>query len=441
MSMLKNKTFFLSIILIVILSGIIYLLFPSSVETKSENRTPTSTSETLTWTGCGISKQAFMIEMAKAYKEDTDIAINLSGGGATKGIHDVSAGKTDLGGTCRHRLTTSTGSVQQAAVNAKLTHVAWDALVPIVHPENDVYKISMKQLKQIYNGEISNWADLGGDNADILLFTRGRKDSGVGHMFRLLVFNNPAYDFKAKSLSLPSSGPLERKIETEKYGLGVTGISSARKRRVKPLIIDDVSASKRNIAAGKYPLFRPLYLVSNINASTNVQHFIDYILSQKGQQIIDSNSGVNLKKGRALIKVWRTKMNTKIADGSLSRLNGGISSGIEPPPLIVKKPVEAISPVKPTTPKLTTKTILTVSIPAGQGYSYATKKLIKNEPKTAQNTVLPRDIIQAGKKLEQLFNNRVLWPDDTISIKRRENTYILQLIRDDKVEEEVTHTI
>ena len=58
----------------------------------------------LSWSGCGITKLAFMGELAKAYEAKTGIGVKLSGGDATKGIRAVAAGTSDLGGTCRHWL-------------------------------------------------------------------------------------------------------------------------------------------------------------------------------------------------------------------------------------------------------------------------------------------------------------------------------------------------
>lgn len=55
----------------------------------------------LVWAGCGITKKAFMAELAKAYQKKTAIKVILNGGGATKGIRDAAHGKIDIGGACR----------------------------------------------------------------------------------------------------------------------------------------------------------------------------------------------------------------------------------------------------------------------------------------------------------------------------------------------------
>lgn len=261
----------------------------------------------ITWTGCGITKKAFMAEIAKNYEAKTGKKITLSGGGATKGIRAASAGTTDLGGTCRHWLIDASGAKHSEEKNADLVQVAWDAIVVIVHPDNPVNEISMENLKKIYNGEITNWKALGGPDKRIVLVTRDGKYSGVGHMFRHIVMGNPETTFKARSLKVKSSGPLEKKIEKTVTALGVTGISSAKKRNVKFLSLNGTQPTKENLAAGKYPLWRPLYIATNKNAPAKAKGVIDYLLSSEGQKIISEQGTVNLAEGKALASLWENK--------------------------------------------------------------------------------------------------------------------------------------
>jgi len=261
----------------------------------------------VSWTGCGITKKAFMTEIAKAYEAKYGQKITLSGGGATKGIRAASAGTADMGGTCRHWLIDSSGTKHAEEKNAKLTLVAWDALVVVAHPDNPVDDISLANLKKIYDGAITNWKDLGGPDKRIVLVTRNGKSSGVGHMFRRIVFKNPDYEFKARSLKVKSTGPLEKKVEKTVMALGMDGISSAKKKNVKFLSIDGVAPTKENLAVGKYPLFRPLYLATNTNTNPDAQKVLDFVLSDEGQAIISAQGTVNLQEGKALEPLWEAK--------------------------------------------------------------------------------------------------------------------------------------
>jgi phosphate transport system substrate-binding protein len=259
--------------------------------------------ESLTWTGCGITKKAFMAELAAAYKSKTGIDIELSGGGATKGIRFAASKLTDMGGSCRHRLVVD-GIVVGTEKRTRIFQVAWDALVPITHISNPVNGISIAHIKKIYNSRINNWKLLGGDNEPIHLATRAGRHSGVGQMFRALVFGYQEHEFLAPSQVFPSTGPLERYIESTPYSLAMDGVSSANKSKVKILMLDGVRPTKNNIRSGTYPLFRPLYLVTNADPDPAVLAFIEFALSPAGQAVISSQGTVNLEEGRELAPLW-----------------------------------------------------------------------------------------------------------------------------------------
>ena len=209
----------------------------------------------LKWTGCGITKKAFMAELAQAYEQKVGTAIKLSGGGATKGIRAASAATTDIGGTCRHWLKGVDGELNPQEQDAELVQVAWDALVVIVNPDNEVDNISVDQLKQIYEGKITKWSEVGGADRPIGVIARSGKSSGVGHMFRQLVFNNPDYTIKARALKVKSTGPLEKKVEKVKTAIAIDGISSAKKRKVKFLSLDGVAPPRKTLQRENIPCF------------------------------------------------------------------------------------------------------------------------------------------------------------------------------------------
>jgi len=243
---------------------------------------------TMSWVGCGITKKAFMAELAKAYEKETGVKITIEGGGATKGIRKVAAIGADLGGACRYRLE---GNEKEQGV--KFNPVAWDALVVITHKDNPVDSISMEQLKRLYRGEISNWKALGGEDRPLTLLARKGKISGVGLSIRLLVFGDPEMNFAAEHL-YPSSGPLEKAVEKDPMAIAITGISSARKRNVKVLSLEGRRPSYENIKSGNYLLYRPLYLVTRPQSENadEIARFLAFAHSRKGREIIRSNGVV-----------------------------------------------------------------------------------------------------------------------------------------------------
>ncbi len=260
--------------------------------------------DTLKWVGCGISQKAYMTAMAEAYKEKTGTLIDVQGGGATRGIRDVAATEADLGGSCRHKI------LAHEETDTKMVPVGWDAIVVITHPSNPVKNISTEQLKSVMEGNITNWKELGGPDAHIQLVIRKGKISGVGLMARELLFHDPDRDFGAGTDAhvMKSTGPVEKFIEQEPMAIGLTGISSGRKRNVNFMSLDGAEPTYDNIAAGNYPMTRPLYVTIPKDASDEVQQFVSFVTSPEGQEIMKSQGTVNMKDGQGLWPKYRAKM-------------------------------------------------------------------------------------------------------------------------------------
>ena len=155
------------------------------------------------WAGCGITKKAFMAELAAAYTEKTHIKV-------LRGIRESVALKIDLGGTCRMPLPEYNHSELYSTVHP----VAWDALAVIVHPDNPIKNITTQQIRDVYLGKIKNWKQLGGKNAPIHLYVRKSKISGVGYAVRQYIFQDSGIEFDTR-YKVPSSGPLEKGIEKD----------------------------------------------------------------------------------------------------------------------------------------------------------------------------------------------------------------------------------
>ncbi len=252
----------------------------------------------LSWVGCGITRKAFMADLAAAYKEQTGVDISIAGGGATKGIRAITGKQADIGGACRFKL----GASREEA-NASMIPVAWDALVVVVHKSNPIDSISLRELRRLYQGKITNWSQLGGDNKPVELLIRKGKISGVGYTLRQHLFEDTEVDFKSKHV-FPSSGPLEKKVEVNPNAIAVTGVASAHKRDFKILKLEGRDPNFENIRTGNYLLYRPLYLVHSRSSqnSEDSERFIRFALGPKGRDIIKKNQVVPYFEGMLLLQ-------------------------------------------------------------------------------------------------------------------------------------------
>jgi phosphate transport system substrate-binding protein len=252
----------------------------------------------LSWVGCGITRNAFMADLAAAYKEKSGVDITISGGGATKGIREITGKQADIGGACRFRLDES-----REEAGARMIPVAWDALVVVVHKSNPIDSISLRQLRSLYQGKITNWSQLGGKNQPLELLVRQGKISGVGYTLRQHLFEDPDVDFKSKYV-FPSSGPLEKTVEKNPNAIAVTGIASAHKRDFKILKLEGLDPNFENIRTGNYLLYRPLYLVYNASSpnSQEADQFIQFALGRQGREVIRKNQVVPYYDGVLLLQ-------------------------------------------------------------------------------------------------------------------------------------------
>lgn len=251
-------------------------------------KTLSDPSEGLVWAGCGITKKAFMQELAKAYESKTGIKITLQGGGATKGIRSVSGKKIHIGGACRPAMEFNTKERYVREVP-----VAWDAIVFVVNKSNPVDNITIQQVKDIYNGKIINWKALGGNDEPIDLYVRKSDISGVGMTLRELVFNDYDKVFTKRAHTVKSSGPAEKAVVKSKTAITATGISSAKRRDVKLLKVNGVMPNTETIKSGNYMLYRPLYLLVRMDEKNPIiLKFIDYATSDEGMEIIRNTGTV-----------------------------------------------------------------------------------------------------------------------------------------------------
>lgn len=245
--------------------------------------------QTLTWAGCSISKNAFMSEMADAYEKKTGVKIDLKGGGATKGIRQVSSREVTIGGTCRHIMEDPKSNMTiHEERRVQLTPVAWDALVVIVHKDNPVSNITLDQLRAVLKGRVTNWKQLGGKDAPLELYVRKGKISGVGRTLREILFADYDEDFVAMHV-VEESATLEKDMVTNPNGIGVTGVSSARKLTgiAKILNMEGKEPSFENIRGGKYLLYRPLYMVTHMQETDpEVKRFINFVMGPEGKAVM-----------------------------------------------------------------------------------------------------------------------------------------------------------
>jgi phosphate transport system substrate-binding protein len=240
-------------------------------------------SDYLTVSGCSISNVGYLTELAGEYERRTGVKVFVRGGGSVVGIEDLRSGKVDFAASCR-----SKDAGDPAVIS--FIQVAWDALVFITHPSNPVDSVSLDDVRSIYAGRITNWKQLKGRDAPVkILFSRTKKGlSGVEASIKQLVLGGEDPRESPNIVFVASSGIVEQMVEETPEGFATTGVSSARKRKVKMLKVNGIAPTYKAIVQNRYPFKRPLFLLVPKNPRPEVQKFVDFTLSREGQQFIRS---------------------------------------------------------------------------------------------------------------------------------------------------------
>jgi len=264
--------------------------------------------EDLLWAGCDISKRAFMAELAVAYEQLYDTRIIMEGGGDREGFKRISDNSAHIGGACRPKNITD-----EMEKNARANPIAWDALVVMVHPENPVNNITREQIRDLYEGKITNWKQLGGKDQPVEVLVRHGKQSGVGRSIRKFIFDDYHREFVASKV-YPSSEPLEKALESNVNAVGISGVASVHDRQIKTLTLEGVEASNDNIRNGDYLLHRPLYIIFNDSnpRQKEIKQFLKLAHSAKGREIIRKHGVIPYLEASKLVLKEREQWDTGI---------------------------------------------------------------------------------------------------------------------------------
>ncbi|MBW1952178.1 MAG: phosphate ABC transporter substrate-binding protein [Deltaproteobacteria bacterium] len=251
------------------------LIFTLSLALIIGCRSQTDQRHTLTIAG-STSVQPFAEKLAEIYmQEHPDLLINVQGGGSSAGILAVEQGAADIGTSSRD-LTPEEKHLNDIAI-------AWDGIAIIVHPSCPLENLSLEKLRQIFTGQIQNWRQLGLEPHGIHAITR-EEGSGTRNAFEELVMGQA--EITPAALVQDSNGSVREIVANDPYALGYISVGLVNDR-VKALAIDGVKPSSINIKEKRYKLIRRFYFVTRDTPSRTAKNFIDYVLSRKGQLLLE----------------------------------------------------------------------------------------------------------------------------------------------------------
>lgn len=260
----------------------------SSNTNESNNQANTELAGTITMNG-STSMEKLANSLSEVFMQKyPNVMVTAQFTGSSAGIEAVNNGSVDIGNSSR--------ALKEEEKEKGIVEniVALDGIGIIVDPDNTVEDLTIQQLKDIYNGTITNWKDVGGQDMGIVVIGR-EAGSGTRSAFEEIL------DLKDEckySQEIDSTGAVVGKVEVASGAIGYVSLDVLHNSKAKALKIDGIEATPENIANGNYVLSRPFVMATKGEISEQkpeVQELFNFLNSNEGKEIIEKVGLINVQ--------------------------------------------------------------------------------------------------------------------------------------------------
>lgn len=255
------------------------------------------------FTGCGADKTANESKtvatdgstsmekvigyLSEAYMEENgDVKVTYNPTGSGSGIQAVSEGRCDIGLSSRDLKA-------DEAANLTGTVVAIDGIAVIVNNQNSVADLTIEQIADIYTGKITNWKEVGGTDATIVLIGR-EAASGTRDGFESITDTEDKCKYTQE---LTSTGDVIQTVSSNPNAIGYASLASV-KDTVKAIAVEGVTPTTKSIQSGEYKIQRNFVMVTKKDGklSSAAQEFFDFATSSAADDLIVKAGAVPVKR-------------------------------------------------------------------------------------------------------------------------------------------------
>ena len=255
---------------------------------KTEDKTSTELTGTVSTDG-STSMEKVIGALSESFMATNEgVTVNYNPTGSGSGITAVQEGTCDIG------LSSRALKDEEKSAGLKETVLAYDGIAIIVHPDNPVSDLSVEQIAKLYTGEITNWKDVGGNDAEVVLIGREAvaggaprargPPSGTRDGFESITGTKDKCQYRQE---LTSTGDVITAVSQNPDAIGYASLASI-KDTVKALNVDGVTPGEATVKDGSYKVQRPFVLVTvdGKALSPAAQAFFDYATSSDAASII-----------------------------------------------------------------------------------------------------------------------------------------------------------
>ena len=249
-----------------------------------------------------------MVNLGQAWaesfnKKNPGVNVAVTGGGSGTGIAALISGTADIAECSRIMKEKEIQQAEKNGITPVEFKVALDGLAVVVNPNNPVSQLTIAQLRDIFTGKITNWKEVGGKDLEIVILSR-EVNSGTHVYFKEHVLRGGnekgPEEFAPSALLMPSSQAIADEVAQNPNAIGYYGMGyiSPKQKAIAVSKGDGqsyIEPTMENVKSGKYPISRPLLMYTKGNPQGAVKQFIDYVLSDEGQEIVKTIDFVPIK--------------------------------------------------------------------------------------------------------------------------------------------------
>jgi phosphate transport system substrate-binding protein len=256
---------------------------------------------------------------AEAYGQiRPEVQIAVTGGGSGTGIASLINGTVDMANASRPIKPEERSQAEVNNISPREHVVAQDAIAIVVHPSNPVNRLTVPQLSAIFAGKITNWRQVGGGNAPIVLLSR-ESNSGT-HVFFLehVVRQGDSQDrtlFSPNTLLMPSSEGISAEVRQNPNAIGYDGLGYVTDDQKVVAVAVDVNApyvlpTLDTVRDESYPIARELYIYTAGEPEGAIRDYLRWIVGPEGQRIVEELGFVPLPRANSTSSVHGAEYET-----------------------------------------------------------------------------------------------------------------------------------
>jgi phosphate transport system substrate-binding protein len=232
-------------------------------------------------------------------KQNKGARIAVTGGGSGTGIASKLNKTVDIAMASRSIKSSELKKAKETGIDLEEVVLGFDGITVIANQDSKIKNISHEDLSKVFSGKITNWKQLGGENAEIVVLSRD-SSSGTHSYFKDAIVRggdkNKKTEYGKNTLYMPSNTAILQEVRSNRYAIGYIGMGYMD-NSVHALSVDHISPSFENVANKKYPIAREVYWYVDANRDKNgdAAKLVDFALSPKGQSIVKSEGFVPVK--------------------------------------------------------------------------------------------------------------------------------------------------